>query len=218
MRCFCFPQFKGKFWYGRVGNFYGITSKRSLKYIDRIYALQRYITRLARESGVGTSLVTELIYRAKINDERLDSLYLYPLALGMALMINYYDELKNSDIITYVPSHVSEYRIDVDGKRKDHAELLARVVSEKVNKPLIHALIKVRPQKMKELSKRERKEKVKGLYKLSENVRRFIQGKSIIVIDDICTTGYTLDECARILKQEGGASKVFGVVAGRAYL
>jgi len=91
-------------------------------------------------------------------------------------MVKYYDDLRSSDIITYVPSHESEYRIDEeDGKRKDHVEIIAKVISEKVGKPLICTLIKTRPQKMKGLRKHERRERVKGLYELFENVgERFI--------------------------------------------
>jgi len=45
-----------KFRHSRFGRFYGITGRGSLRQIDRIYALQRYITKMARNSGVGASL------------------------------------------------------------------------------------------------------------------------------------------------------------------
>lgn len=41
-----------------------------------------------------------------------------------------------------------------------------------------------------------------------------IKNKTIILVDDICTTGATLNECARILK-EAGAKKVIGFVIAR---
>jgi phosphoribosylpyrophosphate synthetase len=41
-----------------------------------------------------------------------------------------------------------------------------------------------------------------------------LAGKTILLIDDIATTGATLFECAKILKQNG-AKKVFGAVIAR---
>jgi ComF family protein len=41
-----------------------------------------------------------------------------------------------------------------------------------------------------------------------------VRGRTIILVDDICTTGATLNECARILK-ESGAKKVIGFVIAR---
>lgn len=38
-----------------------------------------------------------------------------------------------------------------------------------------------------------------------------VKGKSILLVDDILTTGSTLEECSRVLKQ-AGAVKVFAVV------
>ena len=43
-----------------------------------------------------------------------------------------------------------------------------------------------------------------------ENVR----GRSILLIDDVCTTGATLNECARVLK-ENGAKRVVALVVAR---
>ena len=44
--------------------------------------------------------------------------------------------------------------------------------------------------------------------------KNIIRGKNIIIIDDILTTGTTLNECAKVLK-EAGAKKVWGLVLAR---
>ncbi|MFA5994800.1 MAG: phosphoribosyltransferase family protein, partial [Parcubacteria group bacterium] len=41
-----------------------------------------------------------------------------------------------------------------------------------------------------------------------------LQGKTILLVDDVATTGTTLFECAKVLKA-GGAKKVFAVVIAR---
>jgi predicted amidophosphoribosyltransferase len=44
--------------------------------------------------------------------------------------------------------------------------------------------------------------------------RPSIQGKTILLVDDVATTGATLFECAKVLKQNG-AKKVFAIVLAR---
>lgn len=60
--------------------------------------------------------------------------------------------------------------------------------------------------------KSERLKNPVNIFKLTEN--EFVKDKTIILTDDICTTGATLNECARILK-EAGAKKVIGFVIAR---
>ena len=43
---------------------------------------------------------------------------------------------------------------------------------------------------------------------------RLVRGRNIILIDDVVTTGTTLSECARVLK-EAGASKIYAAVVAR---
>lgn len=49
------------------------------------------------------------------------------------------------------------------------------------------------------LGKEERQKNIKDVYKLN-NVKN-IENKKILLIDDIFTTGSTVNECSRILKQ-----------------
>jgi hypothetical protein len=44
---------------------------------------------------------------------------------------------------------------------------------------------------------------------------RRTQGKAVIVDDDVCTTGVQLDRVARVLKEQGGAYAVVGLVLAR---
>lgn len=75
------------------------------------------------------------------------------------------------------------------------------------------ALVKVRNNsRQSRLSSAERFANVKGVYAASEEVR----GKRIIVVDDIYTSGATLEECAAEMKRRG-ASEVIGATLAIKY-
>lgn len=55
-------------------------------------------------------------------------------------------------------------------------------------------------------NKKERIENVKGIFSAKEKEK--IIGKNFIIIDDVCTTGATLAEIKKILKQEGAKKTI----------
>ena len=54
---------------------------------------------------------------------------------------------------------------------------------------------------------------VKGAFKI--NPRKSVQNMQVLLLDDVMTTGATMNECAKVLL-DAGASKVFVAVAARA--
>ena len=65
-------------------------------------------------------------------------------------------------------------------------------------------------------SREERLNNIKGNFVLSDPYG--VNGRTIILVDDICTTGATLNECAKVLKNPpagGGAKRVIGFVIAR---
>ena len=58
----------------------------------------------------------------------------------------------------------------------------------------------------------ERKKNVKGAF--AARKRDWLEGRRLLLVDDVMTTGATLDECARILKK-AGAARVFAVSVAR---
>ncbi|MBO5866568.1 MAG: ComF family protein, partial [Clostridia bacterium] len=57
----------------------------------------------------------------------------------------------------------------------------------------------------------ERKQNLVGAYQLNADVK----GKVVLVIDDVKTTGSTLNECAKVLKRGGATTVVCLTVASR---
>lgn len=103
----------------------------------------------------------------------------------------------------------------------NQAELLAKKLQFSLNKKgvginylpdLLTREINVKPQ-MKIKSTKARKENITGCFRFNKAYSKNSPRK-IILVDDITTTGATLNECAKVLKRHG-AEKVWGVVLGR---
>ncbi|EKE14572.1 MAG: phosphoribosyltransferase, partial [uncultured bacterium] len=92
----------------------------------------------------------------------------------------------------------------------NQSELLAKEIAPVLGfKYLGEILIrKIYTQAQAELPKEERLHNIKDCFELKEKSE--IKGKTIILIDDVFTTGATLQEAAKVLKK-GGAKKVWGL-------
>lgn len=92
----------------------------------------------------------------------------------------------------------------------NQAELLAKELGRPV---LTDALIKRRERSPQvKLGAIERRLNVKNTF-LAINKEKIV-GKRLLLVDDVMTTGATLDECARVLK-EAGAKEVWGLVLAK---
>ena len=119
--------------------------------------------------------------------------------------------LKNSDIIIPVPIHFLK-RL----KRKyNQTEILANHLSKLSNieyEPQI--LKKSRRTKSQEgLSRKQREENIRNSFSIDEKFAYKLKNKKIALIDDVLTTGSTVNECARILKKAGAKSVTVLTVA-----
>lgn len=109
------------------------------------------------------------------------------------------------DCITFVPFTKKQLR-----KREwNPGETLARALSEELDLPCFTLLEKLyETESQHTLSARERTGNVFGVFEAC-NLEK-VQGKTILLVDDIKTTGATLSECAKMLKL-GGAEAVYAV-------
>ncbi|BCS88203.1 hypothetical protein PSDVSF_14450 [Pseudodesulfovibrio sediminis] len=104
------------------------------------------------------------------------------------------------DCIVPVPLHTRRLQ-----KRGFNQSLeLSRLLSRKINRPLLsHGLHRVRntpPQTR--LGHRERQENIRDAFVAD---RELIEGKNILLVDDVFTTGATLSECAITLRRAGAS-------------
>ena len=110
--------------------------------------------------------------------------------------------LSQIDVVVYLPMSKKEEK----SRGYNLVKLIAKEIHYMLEIPCVNALYKTRTTfKQKELNGRDRKTNLIGAYKVFDNVE--LNGKCVLVVDDLCTTGSTLSEAARALK-DGGAEKV----------
>ncbi|OQX00966.1 hypothetical protein BWK69_00315 [Candidatus Parcubacteria bacterium A4] len=96
----------------------------------------------------------------------------------------------------------------------NQAEKIGEKLSEALQIPMESNILKKTKEASPqiELSRTERAINVKGCFEMEKGTDA--KNKRILLVDDIFTTGATMNECARILK-EAGAKKIIGIVIAR---
>lgn len=114
---------------------------------------------------------------------------------------------KKFDFICFVPfSKIQKLK-----RNYNQSEILAENLSKELNIPLHNVLVKLFETKAQhKMSSRKRKGNVFGVYDVKNGAN--VKGKTILLVDDVKTSGSTLDDCAWILKIRG-ASEVYCVTA-----
>ncbi len=154
--------------------------------------------------------VRQSIYRLKYGNRRE-----YGIAYAQELSHRYGDWIRSRDIQLIVPIPLHKKRQRQRGFNQ--AELVARELGERLQLPVCSDLLirwrHTRPQK--ELNDKERKNNLKKAFKIARN---HVQLEHILLVDDIYTTGSTMDGAAEVLR-EAGASRIYcmNVSIGRGY-
>lgn len=110
------------------------------------------------------------------------------------------------DLVTYVPATGKSQR----RRGYNQAQILAKEVAKSMNLPLQSTLLRLRHTDQIGLGRSQRFDSVKGNFLSRGNQI----GKNILIIDDVITTGATLNECAKILKASG-AKKIWGLAVAK---
>jgi competence protein ComFC len=111
-----------------------------------------------------------------------------------------------------VPLHAARRR----ERGFNQAELLVLELARRVGVPLVPVLTRSKstaPQVG--LAPAERRANVLGAFQLQEQLGAFCRGRSLLLVDDVLTTGSTLESAAGVLLQ-AGASSVYAITAARA--
>lgn len=141
---------------------------------------------------------------------KFGGLRMYASAYGEFLAKCIDENRISCDSITWVP--LSRMRLRKRGY--DQARLLAEELSRRLSIPCIPLLRKMRnnPRQSATGNAEKRRRNVKGVYEALPDPD--IRGKTILLVDDIVTTGATLSEAASVL-QKAGAASVVGLTLAR---
>ncbi len=123
--------------------------------------------------------------------------------LGMLLAQTYLRYNLDADMFLSVPLHNERYK----QRGYNHAHLLAQVCATMLEVPLREdILVRSRATSAQVgLSAYERHQNVTGAFSYVATTES-LYNRNIIIIDDVCTTGATLDACAATLLRAGAAS------------
>lgn len=162
----------------------------------------------ARSTGYYRGSLREVLHRFKYGGR---SSLARPLAQMLTAPGKHLSQLHKIDCIIPVPLHPKRLR----QRGFNQASLLARRLGSALKIPVNYGSLKryrwTEPQTG--LSRRQRAANVKGAFSLKAAER--VRGKGILLVDDVLTTGETVNQCVRVLKKDGGAKEVVVLTVAR---
>lgn len=152
--------------------------------LDRIRAAVAY-------GDISRSIAMRLKYGRKVALARTMSRYMHPL-LG---------QLPGDSVIVPVPLH----RWRTWNRGFNQSAIVARELSRRSGVPVAMDAVKRirRTPPLKGLNMRQRRRTVAGAFRA--NPEAALKGRTVVLVDDVLTTGSTAEACARVLKRAGAA-------------
>jgi ComF family protein len=152
--------------------------------------------------GPGRRLIHAFKYTHKIHLRR-------PLGLLTAQSLADFVASHGPDLIVPVPLHVKRLR----GRGFNQAILLGEVLAREWRIPLHRqAMRRIRwTEPQINLTAEQRRDNVKGAFAVRDATA--VAGKRVLLVDDVFTTGSTVEECSKMLKKSGAAEVVVITVA-----
>ncbi len=119
--------------------------------------------------------------------------------------------LMSADMVVNVPN--GKYTTE---RLYNQSMFLAKIVSRRCGLKFCPNVLKKKrgvKSQLKCRTRTERMENIKSAFSVEKDID--LHGKSVLIIDDITTTGATLNECAKALKA-AGAEKIYAATAAKA--
>ena len=162
----------------------------------------------ARAAGLYKGLLREVIHRFKYGGQ---TFLVRPLVTMLIPPAKELISLHQIDLIVPVPLHAKRLR----QRGFNQASLLAGRLGSAVKLPVQYSTLKrsrwTEPQSG--LTRSQRAANVKGAFHLTTASET--RKKGILLLDDVLTTGETVNQCVRVLKRDGGAREVVVLAVAR---
>lgn len=149
-------------------------------------------------------IIREKLIKYKFNDD----CYLYKtFAEILYNRLKHFEQLNSIDYIITVPMH----KIRKRERGYDQLELIAKEISKKAKIPYIKDVLYKNTNTLhqSQLDKAKRKNNLKDAFKITNKNK--IYAKNLLLIDDIITTGSTINECSKLLYMNN-AKNIYGAV------
>lgn len=118
----------------------------------------------------------------------------------------------NFDFILSVPLHSKKMK----SRGYNQSELIGKYIASKLNLQFIDALKRIKnTNKQSAKSKEERNKNLKDAFKIKKSKKvQVIKNSSVLLVDDVYTTGSTANECSKVLLNYG-VRKVYVITIAR---
>lgn len=134
--------------------------------------------------------------------------------LAKLIVIHLFNSHKISFFNDFVLVPVPLFRKKMKQRGFNQSEEIAKELSRIFKIPILKdALLKIKNTASQvDLEKEERQENIKGAFSCINT--EIIKGRKVALVDDVYTTGETMEECAKTLK-ESGAKEVWGIAVAK---
>ncbi len=152
----------------------------------------------ARAAVIFDDMSARLVHALKYQDRQESGLLMARMMARAGRRL-----LAEADLILPVPLH----RFRLWQRRFNQSAFLAQRISRLSGKPWRHdVLVRVRRTRAQVgLDQAERRRNVKGAFLLRPEGAAAVSGRTVLLVDDVRTTGATAEACALVLKQAGAA-------------
>jgi len=153
------------------------------------------LTGLLIASDWNNMLVRQMIYELKYR-------FIKDIAQSLGdILINFFELNKMMSFQVLIPVPLHKRRLSWRGFNQ--SQLLADQLNKYLNVPIENSLL-IRnhhtPPQMEIKDRMQRIKNVSGVFEINHGVENQIRNKSVLLLDDICTTASTFENCARVLR------------------
>lgn len=156
------------------------------------------------------SVIRDLIHNYKYRFAKKTKLSLANILIQYLKKLN----LNNEYLIIPIPLHYSRF----NWRGFNQSEEIGKIISEYFRWPIINNIIQRKKKTSEQAAiktKEKRQENLQNAFVLNKKIDlNQIKNKSFILIDDVYTSGTTLEEAAKILKS-AGVKKIIGLVVAK---